>query len=347
MSGFIRANFTLLVKSIQEYSPEFRQKRFMFFLLTLISMTITYGAFIGGSWETRFINGFMYSSSLMIILLSHEFGHFLQAKKYGVECTLPFFIPLPFISPFGTMGAFIRMKTAPPSIKGLFDISFWGPAMSFFMSIPALLIGLSLSEVIPSEYENSLFITKDGPWVFGPSLLISFIERLLLDIPVGHALVMHPFAYAGWVGIFVTAINLMPVGQLDGGHIAYAFLGKTQRYIAYLFLFLLLLLAAEFTFAWLFWAFLLFFLGIRHPILKIKRIDNVPVSNIRTDKKRLMMAILSAVIFIVSFIPAPILIMGAKEQKEERKIPADKYWKYNIDYDRSKGTSIDGNHLFN
>jgi len=341
MRGYLLTNFILLIKSIQKYSPEERQKRFLFFLVTLISMTVTYGTFIGGDLSFRLINGFIYSFSLMTILLSHEFGHFLQAKKYGVECTLPFFIPLPFISPFGTMGAFIRIKSTPPTLKGLFDISFWGPAMSFSLSIPALFIGLYLSEVIPSEYEYSLFIAKESPLIFGSSLLISMIENLLLDIPTGYAVVMHPMAYAGWVGIFVTAINLMPVGQLDGGHIAYAFLGKTQKYIAYLFLFLLIILAFD-VYAWLFWAFLLLFLGIRHPILKIPAPEKT-----KLNKTRLAFAIFAAFMFIVSFIPAPITVVGVKEQKENRKIPPEDFWKHNIKFENHEGRPVDGNRLFN
>ncbi|MES0491089.1 MAG: site-2 protease family protein [Leptospirales bacterium] len=347
MGASIRANFTFLVKSIQEYPSENRQNRLMFFLLTLLSMTLTYGAFINGTWDSRLINGFIYSSCLMLILLSHEFGHFFQAKKYGVECTLPFFIPLPFVSPFGTMGAFIRMKTSPSTLNALFDISFWGPAMSFFLSLPVLVIGLYLSEIIPSEYENSLFIAKESPLLFGPSFLISTLQKILLDIPAGHALVMHPMAYAGWVGLFVTAINLIPVGQLDGGHIAYAFLGKTQIYIAYVFLVLLLLLAAEFTPAWLFWVILLFILGIRHPVMKIKKIDSMRSKNIHTDRKRLMMGILSAFIFCISFIPAPITVAGAKELKEEQEVLPGEDWQYNIHYEKNEEKPVDGNHLFN
>jgi len=277
------------------------QKHLLLFAATFFSMMWTYYSFSPHlqPWD-KFLDGLMYSLTLIVILLSHELGHYMHARQYGVETTLPFFIPMPFLSPFGTLGAFIRMKSLPPDKRALFDISYWGPAMSFFTSIPAIIAGLLLSNSIPTNMPDAGLLVGKNDLVFGSSLLFEILIKIFVRIPDGYALVLHPVAFAGWVGLFVTAINLFPIGQLDGGHIAYVFLGKRQKYIAYLFFSLLVFLALSVSSGWMFWIFMLFMMGLKHPVTRILE------AGIHVDKTRIRRSLLAAIIFIICFIPEPI-----------------------------------------
>ncbi|MEA1940515.1 MAG: site-2 protease family protein, partial [Candidatus Caldatribacteriota bacterium] len=195
----------------------------------------------------------------MIILLSHELGHYFVSKKYKVDVTLPFFIPFP-LSPFGTLGAVIKMKGTMPDRKALFDIGIAGPLTGFIFTIPCIIIGLKLSKVVVlSEISEPVM-------PLGSSILFTFMEKIIFGyLPEGQDVLLHPIAYAGWVGLFVTALNLLPLGQLDGGHIIYSLLGKNSKIAYYVTLGILGLICIFINPAWAFLFILLLIFGFKHP----------------------------------------------------------------------------------
>lgn len=169
--------------------------------------------------------GWIYAVPLMAILLCHEFGHYIAARLHGVPASLPYFLPLPEVSPFGTLGAVIAMPERIRSRNALLDIGAAGPLAGMAIALPVLAIGLSLS---PVQVQSTGYYVQEGQ-----SLLYWLLKYLVKgNIPVGHDVMLHPTATAGWVGLFVTMINLLPWGQLDGGHIAFALLGPVQNRIA-------------------------------------------------------------------------------------------------------------------
>jgi membrane-associated protease RseP (regulator of RpoE activity) len=164
-------------------------------------------------------HGFSYAAALLGILLAHEFGHYFAARIRGVPASLPYFLPMP-LSPFGTWGAIIAMPSRITSRRALLEIGAAGPLAGMAVAIPVLIGGLRLSEVKPMT---------PGALLEGQCLLYLLIKRVVLGpIPEGYDVFLHPVAFAGWAGFFVTMINLLPYGQLDGGHIAYALLGPRQ-----------------------------------------------------------------------------------------------------------------------
>lgn len=165
-------------------------------------------------------SGWTFAVPLLAILLTHEFGHYIAARLHRVEASLPFFIPLPMLNPFGTMGAVISMPERIRSRNALLDIGASGPLAGLVVAIPTLIIGLSQSQVLPMSEHGAQE---------GQSLLYLLLKRVILGpIPEGHDVFLSATAFAGWSGLFVTALNLLPVAQLDGGHVAYALLGKRQ-----------------------------------------------------------------------------------------------------------------------
>lgn len=234
------------------------------------------------------LNGFSYSLTLLTILVAHEFGHYFACVYYRISATLPFFLPAPTF--IGTLGAFIRIRQPIASRKELFDIGVAGPIAGFVFVIPALLIGVSLSKVIPD-------IGNQGDLIFGSPPLLQMIETLLFPgVPDGDIL-LHPIARAGLVGLLATALNLLPVGQLDGGHIVYAFLPRAHRWISRGFVLLLLPLGFLWE-GWFFWAALLFIFGLKHP----------PVYDYRDPGfGRRRVAFLALAIFLLCFTPIPVL----------------------------------------
>jgi len=232
----------------------------------------------------------LYVLVLLGILSAHELGHFLTCRHYKLQATWPYFIPAPTL--IGTLGAFIKIKSPITRKQQLFDIGVAGPLTSFFLSLPALAYGLSLSRVVPS-------IPSEGSIVFGEPLILKIITRLVMpDIPPGNDIILHPIAFAGWVGILVTAFNLFPVGQLDGGHVIYALIGPRARRIAPLIIIFFLIMGVFFWVGWLVWALIIFFLGLRHPRLLDEK---EPLSS-----SRKLIGWLTLVIFLLSFIPDPI-----------------------------------------
>ena len=207
----------------------------------------------------RFAVGLPYSLGLLLILGAHELGHYFTAKAHGIQVTPPYFIPVPFA--LGTFGAFIKIKSLTPNRRALFDVAVAGPLAGLVFAVPALLIGLRLSEVLPANEPVTL---SHGGVNIGSSVLLAVLAKMALGVSIleGHRLLLHPLAFAGWLGLYVTALNLLPIGQLDGGHIAHALFGSRHAHsvsmVALVSLFLLAL------FVWpglMFWAFIVFFIA--------------------------------------------------------------------------------------
>lgn len=232
----------------------------------------------------------IYAFVLMAILLAHEMGHYFMCRRYGLSATLPFFIPAPTL--IGTLGAFIKIRSPITRKHRLFDVGAAGPLAGFVLAVPALMIGLALSKIMPS-------VPQAESIVFGEPLLLRFASLFLLKgAGPGMDVVLHPVAFAGWVGVLVTALNLLPLGQLDGGHIAYAVFGPKIRIISKLVLGVLLAMGLIFWIGWLIWFFLLLIMGLHHPRVWD---EEAPLG-----RRRTVLAVVIAAIFIFSFIPAPI-----------------------------------------
>ncbi len=269
--------------------------------------------------------GIAFTVSLLSILLAHEFGHYLAGRYHKTHVTLPYFIPFPF-SLFGTMGAFIQLKEPPKNKRILLDIGIAGPLAGLVVAIPVLLIGLSLSSVspIPTNLPPGTGLTIEGNSILYLFSKLLIFGRLLPEpqsfggltpfvywvryfftgqpLPLGGVDVMlHPVAWAGWAGLLVTALNLIPAGQLDGGHVLYVLLGKKANTL--LPIILVSLVGLGFFWAgWWLWAVLIFFLG---------RLHAEPLDQITPlDPPRRLLAILGIVVFILVFTPVPLLAIG-------------------------------------
>jgi membrane-associated protease RseP (regulator of RpoE activity) len=235
--------------------------------------------------------GLPFSLTLLTILLFHEFGHYFMAKKHRVEATLPYFIPAPSI--IGTFGAIIKMRSPLHSKKSLLDIGAAGPLAGVVVAVPAVIIGLRLSEIQPvSDLKGGLSL--------GSSLLFSFLSKISIGVvPDNYDIVLHPIAFAGWIGLLVTMLNLLPVGQLDGGHVAYAVLGRQRhRMASYIVLPILFFLGIKAWQGWLIWCLLLLFLmGTKHPPTID---DHVPL-----DSGRKLIGWIALILFVLTFTPVP------------------------------------------
>jgi membrane-associated protease RseP (regulator of RpoE activity) len=207
----------------------------------------------------RFAVGLPYSVGLLLILGAHELGHYFAALKHHIEVTPPYFIPAPFA--LGTFGAFISMRGLVRDRRVLFDVAVAGPLAGLVFAIPALLIGLQYSHVVLGNASPGIL---DSGVDIGSSFLMAILSKLVLgpEAAEGHRLILHPLAFAGWLGLLVTALNLLPIGQLDGGHIAHALFGlRRSRTISVVALVSLFLLAF---FVWpglMMWAFIVFFIA--------------------------------------------------------------------------------------
>lgn len=241
--------------------------------------------------STLIVGGPAYSFTIILILLGHEMGHYFMSRRHQIRATLPFFLPLP-LPPFGTLGAVIRMESSISSRKALFDTGVTGPFTSLILSIPAIVIGLTISQVIPASHVKGEMIRLGDP------LLFTFIQHLVMrDVPTNYEIVLHPIAYAGWVGLFVTALNLLPVGQLDGGHIAYALFGRRSRAIFLITIAVMAFITIFYNPGWLLLVILFIIFGFRHPS---PMDDQTPL-----DGKRKFLGGLAFFAFILSFTPTP------------------------------------------
>ncbi len=243
---------------------------------------------VASTWLT---GGLSYSIAVMLILLGHELGHYFVSKKHGIRATLPYFLPFP-LSPFGTFGAVIRMESKVSSRKALFDTGAAGPLMSLCLSIPAIIVGLRLSRVVPTAQ------FREGTLRLADPLLFSFLQKVVIgDITDTSDIILHPIGFAGWVGLFVTALNLLPIGQLDGGHIAYALFGRRSRIIFLLAIILMALITVFYNPGWLLLLVLFIIFGLRHPS---------PLDDLTPlDSRRKLVGCIIFFAFLLSFTPAP------------------------------------------
>ncbi|MEE9163908.1 MAG: site-2 protease family protein [Thermoplasmata archaeon] len=202
--------------------------------------------------------GLFFALPLMAILGTHEMGHFILARRHNVAASLPFFIPAPPPIIFGTFGALISMREPIPNKKALLDIGMSGPLLGLAVALPVTLLGL---------YLNALDPRLAGPNIGGQAVVnLPFLyQALLFAIPIPDNALLHPTAFAGWVGFLVTGLNLLPAGQLDGGHVARALLGDKAKYLSYAAFAILLALGFLFFFSWIILAFVVLFIGLRHP----------------------------------------------------------------------------------
>ena len=265
----------------------------LLFVLTFMT-TLIAGALLNGiiPWEQpeKIYLGLPFSLTLLFILLTHEMSHYLMSRMHHVSATLPYFIPAPSI--IGTFGAVIKMKPPIPDRRSLIDIGASGPIGGFIIAVIACIVGLHLSKVQPSgEIQEGL--------AFGSSLLFALLTKIMLNVdPEKYDVMLHPVAFAGWIGLLVTSLNLLPIGQLDGGHIVYALFGEKHRWISKGMLPVLVVMGVLLWPGWVVWAVLMFILGYRHP--------PVVYPHIQLDRKRKFMGWVSLVIFILTFTPAPV-----------------------------------------
>ncbi len=289
------------------------------FAITLLTTTMA-GAYMAGVDHpllnpSGLAHGLTFSVPLMAILLFHELGHYLTARRNNVSVTLPYFIPAPFPSVFiiGTFGAFIRMKTPPRSRRIMFDVGAAGPWAGMLLAVPAVIIGLQRSEILPLDHTA-------GGLELGNSLLFLGLSRWILGVnPNSVTINLHPIAFAGWIGLFVTTLNLLPVGQLDGGHVIYALFGRSHRGISRLFVVCCVLMVVvpwmigwSYWTGWLLWAVLLVFLGLGHPAA----LD----TDTPLDRRRRVAAWLTIALFAITFSPVPISLTPASEAPSNSQV---------------------------
>lgn len=251
--------------------------------------------FLCTAFTTYSVNGPWYSLTIMTILLSHEMGHFVMCRRYNVESTAPFFIPVPF-PPFGTFGALIKMKGRIPNKRALFDIGAAGPIAGLVFALPAVVVGLSLSEVRTiSQTETAQYLGLGEPFLF------TFLAKMVVGkVPEGLDIFLHPVAFAGWAGLFVTALNLLPIGQLDGGHIIYALLGRRSEIVYKVGILAFCAIALFYYPGWILFAMLLLFFGFYHP---------APMDeHTGLDLKRKLIGVAMLLVFVLCFTPVPLKI---------------------------------------
>jgi membrane-associated protease RseP (regulator of RpoE activity) len=260
------------------------------FVATCLSTFLT-GWLYNGYWQA----GAWYSGGIITILLAHEMGHYLMCRKYAIRATLPFFIPMP-LTLFGTLGAVIRMEAYLPSRKALFDVAVAGPLAGLFFTIPAIYFGVQMSQIIDLAGAAS----GGGVQLAEPFLFSQIAEFAIGPIAAGKTILIHPLGYAGWTGLFVTALNLLPIGQLDGGHVVYAVFGKRHKFIAGIALGIFALVTIFWFHGWALLLLLLVLFGFRHP----PTLDDAPL-----DHKRIALGLMTLVIFALSFSPEPIMFV--------------------------------------
>ena len=250
-------------------------------------------------WVPLFVTyGAPFSLTILSIILSHELGHYLTARRHDVDSTLPVFIPFPF-SLIGTLGAFILIRSPFPNRRALIDIGLAGPFAGFIVCIPALVIGIASSRPSPP-------LPAESSISFGEPLLFQWMSGWIWpNLPTDHVLYISPIGLAAWFGLLLTAINLLPIGQLDGGHAAYALLrDKAHRLSALVFFGLFPM--AYFGPSWLVWAFMAFVLGIRRPHPPTIR------DEIALPRSRQIMGAIAAIMFVLCFTPEPIQFSWAE-----------------------------------
>jgi len=281
----------------------------LLFFLTLVSMAAA-GAMqqgvnplTGPEALVHLVEGIPFAVTLLCILTVHEFGHYFAARRWNVRASLPYFLPLPYISFLGTLGAVIKIRSAIPNKRALLDIGAAGPLAGFVIAVAACIIGLFQSTAVSVDH------FYQSPIQLGAPLLFSALAWLILPAAAPDQLILlSPVAFAGWVGLFITAFNLFPVGQLDGGHIIFALFGSRHRHIARLFfaillgmgLYGILSLIWEWPQGWPGWLALAFFLtlfGKDHP---------APYdAHMPLDRTRRRVGYICLIVFVLCFSPVP------------------------------------------
>jgi membrane-associated protease RseP (regulator of RpoE activity) len=305
------------ISPVQVWYPPQRQRKFqdrVWRHVVLLLMTVFTTTYVGAGHYLSFASdlatrplaqesfgflmthGLWYSGTILAILGCHELGHYLACRYYDVDASLPFFLPAP-LPLTGTLGAFIKIREPIPSKRMLFDIGIAGPLAGFLVVVPALLIGISMSRVValPANQENLSWL--------GEPLMFRLISTLLWGTPPeGYTLNLHPVAFAGWFGLLATALNLFPIGQLDGGHISYAVLGKRSSHLTLVMIAGAIVLTALVSLSWLVWTLMVIVMlavfGRHHPRTWD---EDVPL-----DGARKVLALAALAVFILCFTPAPI-----------------------------------------
>lgn len=256
------------------------------------SLGLPIALFLATCASTYLTGGPLFAVALMLTLLTHELGHFVQAMRYGVPASLPYFIPMPF-SPIGTMGAVIVMQPGKGDRRAIFDIAITGPLAGLVFALIFSVIGLRLSEVVPAH--------QSGGFRLGEPLLFKALAYLTFgSLGPAQDIGLHPIAFAGWVGIFITALNLIPISQLDGGHILYALLRKKAHIVAQLLL-VAAIIAVVFGgyWGWSLMILLLLFIGPNHPPTAN---DDVPLGT-----TRIILGWLTLLFMFIGFTPTPFI----------------------------------------
>ncbi|MDX2267709.1 MAG: site-2 protease family protein [Bryobacter sp.] len=237
---------------------------------------------------SAWLAGLSFSLPLLLILLAHELGHYCTCLYYNLNATLPYFLPAPTF--IGTFGAFIRIRDIIYNRRVLFDVALGGPLAGLVVTLPFLFFGLWLSRWDPA-------LAPQGDLIFTQPPLMRLFSLFFFPTAPPEQIYLHPMARGAWVGLFATALNLLPIGQLDGGHIVYAASPRWARAITHLAIAALVPLGLLYYLPWLGWAALLFFFGRRHPRIE----DPTPLNS-----ARLLLAALALLLFALCFSPAPL-----------------------------------------
>ncbi len=243
-------------------------------------------------------SGLSYSLTLMTILLAHELGHYLACRHYGIRASLPYFIPAPPLIGIGTFGAFIRIQEPIRSRRALFDIGIAGPLCGFAFALPAAVVGLFFADPAPP-----LPVTE-GAITFNDPVLFILLQRVF-DLPV--MIQWNPVHFAAWVGMLATSLNLLPLGQLDGGHIAYALLGQKGHRWMGRGIFLVMIVLAFYAYTRHRWAGWFIYVGLTGLLLGLRH-PPIGDEDIPLDRRRKVLGLIALIVFILSFMPFPITI---------------------------------------
>jgi membrane-associated protease RseP (regulator of RpoE activity) len=270
------------VEPVWQPPQKFQDRKWLHGLLFLLTIA-----------STRIVGGWWYCATILAILGCHELGHYIACRHYDVDASLPYFLPFP-IAITGTLGAFIRIREPIPYKRWLFDIGIAGPIAGFVIAVPTLFVGIALSHFEPLRSGQGIFL--------GEPLLLKFFSWIIWGrVPDSETLVLHPMGFAAWFGLLATALNLFPIGQLDGGHISYTVFGRRSTFVTIATIGVAIFLSYR-SASWIVWTIvvtgMLFAFGVRHPPV----IDeDVPL-----DVSRKILAALALVIFALCFTPVPI-----------------------------------------
>jgi membrane-associated protease RseP (regulator of RpoE activity) len=293
-------------------APPQRDRVWLHVLLFLITFAAT--TMVGASFYASFLSdlgyrrinvqtsrlllgGLWYSVPALLILGSHEMGHYFACRYYRISATLPFFIPAPIVSLFGTLGAVIRIREPLRTKRILFDVGVAGPIAGFVVLLPALIVGIMWSKVMRQPPPSP------GGVELGEPMLFQLVTRMFFGrVPDGYTLNAHPMAFASIFGLLATALNLLPIGQLDGGHLAYANLGARAKYVTYATLGATLVLGLTISTSWLIWGAIILVL------LRLSGFEHPPTVDEREplDRGRIAVTVLAIIIFALCFTPWPI-----------------------------------------